>query len=196
MQRTIGYIKFIFRTALLCVLLFASKQSFSQTDSSKYAAALNVFGIDGAKQSLSNFKGKKIWVLVLPDSLNAASVPLINSIDSVAKSNAATMQTILVPSLSVKGLAYDTKMNFGKYYTQLKQDGILIAAPMKTKKGERANQKDNMLNWLTDPNRNGHFNKEPDGNGTMYLIDAQGNVKCAVDLSYINNSNALTMIFQ
>ena len=196
MYKIVWYIKFIFRAALLCVLLFASKQSFSQADSSKYAAALNVYGIDGSKQSLSNFKGKKIWVLVLPDSLNAASIPLISSIDSVAKASAATMQTILVPSLSIKGLAYDTKMNFGKYYTQLKQDGILITAPMKTKKGERANQKDNMLNWLTDPSRNGHFNKEPDGNGTMYLIDAQGNIKSAVDLSYINNSNALTMIFQ
>ena len=73
---------------------------------------------------------------------------------------------------------------------------IVFSIPVTTRKKNRKANADDLLTWLTDESANGHFSKEPDESGMMYLIDEKGQLQGAFEMNTIWNRQFMKIIFQ
>jgi hypothetical protein len=126
-----------------------------------YGELLN--DIDNNTVQLQSFSNSKIVFILLPLS---ASDSLAGQVKSYAIAN---------PAVKVIGVISEDDGYLSSMKTAIKTlysgSGILLTEGMKTRKG--ANQSA-LMNWLSDKEKNQHFNVEPAGIGFKYLISESG----------------------
>lgn len=151
---------------------------------------------EGLKQSFQNFKGKKVWVVILPDSLKTSDSILLKRIDSVATSRIVSVQTIIIPSIGTNNHISDGGVQLDKFYKSMRSHQVIFSIPSATRQKNRIAQANNIIDWLTNATMNGHFNKELNEFGAIYLIDEKGVLKGALDMNTIWNNQLVNIIFQ
>jgi hypothetical protein len=171
-------------------------QSINSNTSGNSVFSRILTNTEGSKQSIQSFQGKKIWVIILPDSLKNGDSSLFVKIDSVAAAKYSTVQTIIIPVIGNNNFISDGGVFFDPYYKTLRNHHIFFSIPTSTKKKNRVNQTDDMVSWLTNASLNGHFDKEPDESGAMYLIDEKGVLRGMFEMNTILNTQQLNFIFQ
>ncbi|MDE3234528.1 MAG: hypothetical protein KGO81_01145 [Bacteroidota bacterium] len=192
----------ILRATLLCIVFafikdISAAQAINTGRSNRSeASAPGFIDGEGAKTTFEMYHGKKIWLIVLPDSLSNADTSLLQKMDSIVISNQNKVQTIVVPSISKKSFVTDGGISLAKWYKVLRSHKVIFSVPMSLHKNDKNSTKDDMISWLTTASRNGHFDREISPQGAMFLVDEQGELKGEFSLSSIWNRQYMQIIFQ
>jgi glutathione peroxidase len=132
--------------------------------------SITINSIDGKKIDLTTYKGKKILFVVCP--LSPADTTL-------SLSDLAALQAKYESSLQVIGIVAGesgTKQpdiaGLKKLYKDQRPNFILTAG-MKIKKSAGAEQSP-LLQWLTNKDKNKHFNQDVKGVGHKFFVDEHG----------------------
>lgn len=173
--------------------IYCQTNTSQKASTSAYSRSIN--GTDGSQNTLNKFKGKKIWLVVLPDTLKASDSCLFRRLDSVATANATALQAIVVPSFGKKGGIPDESGLIQKWYKTMQGHKIILSVPMNTDRSKRHAQ-DQLLDWLSSASQNGHFGNEVTVAGGMYLINEQGNLTGSFSLSTIMDASLMGIIFR
>ena len=140
------------------------------TDGSFYDYSIS--STDNQTYELSNTRGKKCLIFLLPAAqTNDDSLWLIR-IDSISRSNFDHLTVIGVPSKE-NGYVGDLQELLSDWYRSMLDSGIIISKPLFTHKVS-AVQQDGLFQWLTHAEKNGHINNETGGPGSMFFINEQG----------------------
>ena len=153
-------------------LLFLSDLIYCQNS---IAIPNGITDINGNYNKFDNFKGKKIWIVILPSVQNSTGIAFLNRVDSIATAVASKVQTILVPSYE-DGYYTDSSNTLINWYKPAITGNIILSQPLYTHILS-GGQQSALFNWLTHSSQNGHFDTEVTGTGTMFFIDEQGNMK-------------------
>lgn len=146
---------------IIPVMLF----SFSNTGDI-YEVALN--NIDGNKIDLNTCKGKKILFVVLPLSVTDTTL---------SRAELAAVQKKYEGSLVIIGLVAEEagyeksqKASLKELYNN-QNAGFLLTEPMKVKKGPHQSA---LLAWLTNKDKNQHFDQDVRGVGQKFFVNEKG----------------------
>lgn len=183
---------------VLFLISLATKAQSDSASKNKHSEghARSFVNSEGLKQTLGNFKGKKVWIIILPDSLKTRDTSLLTKIDSVVISRNPLVQTIVIPSIGHNGRITDGGKAFEKFYKILRGHNVIFSSPAGLNKEKMSNQGNDLIFWLNDAALNGHFTKDLTGAGSMYLMDEQGILKGVFDINTLWNNQFLRIIFQ
>lgn len=132
-----------------------------------YDVALN--DIDGQPIDLSGQRGKNMLILVLPGE-EADTRMTVSLLTSFASSHGSL--TIIGVPAEEWGYTSGTKAQLKSLYSGLPSNFIL-AAGVKVRK-EAGDLQAPLFQWLTDKNRNGHFDRDIPAVGEKFFIDERG----------------------
>lgn len=174
-------------------LLLWSHQCIAQKKVTN-AYAYSFLSLEGKPISLKQYDGRKICVIVFPDTLKVADSSFLNRMDSFAKIKSPSIQIIAIPSFAKNGTVSDGGKIMNKWYQSMVNHGIVFSNPMNIDKARRSERED-FLTWLTNSSQNGSFDKLLTGEGAMFLIDEKGKLKGAFDRSVFWNDQLINIIF-
>lgn len=126
--------------------------------------------IDGEKLNLSDFKGKKILFVTLPDSDQDTSF----SLSELAGIQTKYYTSLIIIGIPAQELGYnaDDKAKIKKLYKDQKAN-FIIAEGMKVKKSS-ATEQSMLFQWLTNKNKNRHFDNDIEGAGHKFFVNEKG----------------------
>lgn len=129
--------------------------------------------IEGKDIALNNYAGKKIVVVILPSTQTDADISFLKGLDSLSKANS---NTVFLGICSYEdGFTEEAKTDLNNYYRVYMGNQVVISAGMYTRKNA-ANQHP-LFSWLTDKNKNIHFNEDAAGPGQKFFITENGELK-------------------
>ena len=144
----------------LCLLLFPLI-NFAQSFYS-----ISVRDIDGNAVTLQNYSGRKIMFVVLPMSINDSCYQQLSAFKARYTD---TVKIVGIVSFE-DGYAADKKVALKNMYSSL---GIVLTEEMHTRKISGMDQPE-LIQWLTDPMKNQHFNVQVKGVGQTFFINEAG----------------------
>jgi len=133
---------------------------------------LSVVSLDGAPVPLSQFQGKKLLIVVLPVSRQANDISLLKAMDSISRKYSVQISVIGIPS-GENGYVADSLASLKQFYGSLMGSQILLTQGMYTNKSSGSRQSA-LFAWLTDKNKNTHFDQDVKGPGHKFFIDQKG----------------------
>lgn len=128
--------------------------------------------IEGGDQALSAYSGKKIMVVNLPLTRDAAADSLLYALDTIATAHATDLAVIAVPSVE-DGFTSSQKDSLQSWYRSKLGNHVLITDGLYTRKIS-GYQQHGLFKWLTDVNRNTAFNMEITDPGYKFFVHADG----------------------
>jgi glutathione peroxidase len=128
--------------------------------------------IEGESKSLSAYEGKKILVLTLPIIQNSFNDPLLHSLDSLRAAYTSSLVIIAAPSYE-DGYTAENKNALKTWYRSILGNGIIITDGLYSRKTS-GNLQHPLFKWLTDKDRNGHFNQDVTGPKNKFVIWQEG----------------------
>jgi glutathione peroxidase-family protein len=155
---------------LALIWFFAGLISFKFADS---FYDLPLKDIDGNNMALSQYKGKKLMVLVLPNVVPGNLAEELNTILNKQEN----LIVIGVPSED-DGYTKSDKSALKSAFVQLSQRFIL-AESMKVKKGAGSSQSP-LFGWLTHIAQNGYFDTDVSGAGHKFFINSEGRLYAVI----------------
>lgn len=176
------------------LLLFFSHSfhAFSQNTTGNSIYSYTVTDINTVHHPFVKFKGKKIWVVILPVTKDSASTVFLQRIDSLSQVQMDSTQFIVVPSYE-DGYIKDSNNILLNWY-QSTLHGSIISEPLYTHISSGYKQ-DSVFNWLTHSRLNLHFDNEVCGAGSIFCIDEQGSLISLFCTSKMWSVKALNKIF-
>jgi glutathione peroxidase len=130
--------------------------------------------IEGGNKQLSSYQGKKILVLTLPTQQNASNDSLLTSLDSLRAANTTTLAIIAVPAYE-DGFTPALKNSLKTWYRSKLNNDIIITDGLFTRKTS-GSQQHGLFQWLTDKNKNGHFDNDVSGPRMKFFVWTDGNL--------------------
>lgn len=132
----------------------------------------SVISIEGVNKPLSAYQGKKILIVTLPIQQNASNDSLLHSLDSLQVSYADSIVIIGVPSYE-DGYTSTIKTSLTQWYRSILNQAIVITEGLYTRKTS-GSQQHPLFKWLTDRNKNGHFDKDVEGTRDKFFVWKDG----------------------
>lgn len=154
----------------------------------------SVKSIEGVNKSLSNYQGKKLFIITLPTVQNASNDSLLTSIDSLRIAQGSSLQIIAVPSYE-DGYTASNKTQLKNWYRTKLNTAILITEGLYTRKTS-GTQQHNLFKWLTDKNKNGHLNKDVTGARCKFFVWTDGQLLGALAPQTKMNGVAMNNLFE
>lgn len=136
---------------------------------------LRMTDIDGGTVQLSSFQDKKIIFSVF--SAGAPQLQDLRFLDSLQTANPA-IKVIAVPAEEFAGPGQpEVLRNLRNTYCP----GLMMSAPMQVSKASGLNQHP-VFQWLTDVNRNEHFNKDAEAAGQLFMVAPGAKLYSVLDI--------------
>jgi glutathione peroxidase len=152
------------------ILALSSVLSFRITGDDIYNQPLK--DIDGNTIQLSSYSDKKILFIILPASTEDSAVTPVQ-LTTLANKYAGSLVVIGMPA-EEWGFTPSIKTQVKALYSGLPSNFIL-AEGMKVKKAS-GEQQSPLFQWLTDKNRNKHFDREVTSTGEKFFVDEEGSL--------------------
>lgn len=130
--------------------------------------------IEGANKSISSFQGKRILIITLPIVQNSSNESLLHSLDSLKGVFLDSLTIIGVPSFE-DGYTPALKNSLKAWYRSILRNQIIISQGVHTRKTS-GNQQHPLFKFLTDKDKNGHFDKDIDGPGNKFIVWKNGDL--------------------
>jgi len=127
---------------------------------------------DNHSHNLGEYRGKKIWLVILPATQTSSDSAFLARIDSISLAHKDQMTTIVVPS-NEDGYSSGSSSNLMQWYRAALDASIVISQPLYTHVSSGGLQ-NAIFSWVTHSQQNSHFDFEINGPGTMFFIDEQG----------------------
>ena len=132
----------------------------------------SVTAIEGHYRSLDVYKGKKMVIVTLPAQQNSSNDLLLNALDSIRNFYSGSVSIIAVPSLE-NGYSPSKKNELKQWYRSKLNSGVIVTEGVYTRKTSGSNQHP-LFRWLTNADKNGHFNVEADAAGQFFVVSKSG----------------------
>lgn len=135
---------------------------------------ITITTIDGNKIELSQFKGKKLLIMLLPLSSQDATV----SVKDIARLQAKYQSSLVVIGIPSEEAGY--KMQDAdklKNIYRAANANIIITEGMKVKKGT---EQVSLFQWLTNKDMNHHFDLDVRGVGSKFFVDEEGELYAVI----------------
>jgi glutathione peroxidase-family protein len=131
--------------------------------------------LDGTSISLSTYQGKK--VIVFPFNGIAPDISMLRYMDSVFRVHQDSVVVLAVP-----GLEFDSTANSDVLSNLHDSLGLqfTMAQPVKVEKGSGAGQAP-LFQWLTTMTINGHFNRDVEAPGQLFVISKKGTLYSVIN---------------
>lgn len=152
---------------LLTLLLLFTLYAFAPSDD---IYDLSFKNLDGKKIQLNTFKGKKMMFVILPASDKDTTIRF-KELEKLQKKYDSILVVIGILS-EEEGYKKQDDSKFKKMYVS-KQPNILITEGMKVKKNAGEGQTA-LFKWLTNKDKNKHFNQDVRGVGHKFFVDEDG----------------------
>jgi len=152
---------------LLSFMLIAALSSFYLVED---IYSLSVKTTEGKSINLSNFKGKKILFLMLPLSTNDSSASSTELSALLAKYD-RELVVIGIPGKETGIGNMDEKKQINLYMNQ--SYNFILTESMQFKK-EAADEQSSLYQWLTNKDKNGHFNLDKIEIGQKFFVNESG----------------------
>lgn len=151
-------------------LLFVFFGLFSFNEgSSLYKISFESF--NSSTIDMSFFKGKRL-VIVAFDS-KRPNAEYLTFIDSVVKSCSASTAVIVVPATDLSEDGTDSSTGSESFLSRLLKRDIIVSKAMPVKKSSGSLQHP-LFKWLTSVGENGHFDRDVEQDGQLFIINEQG----------------------
>lgn len=151
---------------LTCITLLAS---FAWVEN---IYSYSVMSIEGNNRPLTSCQGKKILIITLPIQRNAAADSLLFSLDSLGRARASSLVIIGVPAIE-DGYTNGKRNQLRLWYRNYLNTNIIITEGLRTQRNAAGHQHP-LFKWLTDKNKNGHFDQDVTGPGQKFLVRSNG----------------------
>lgn len=138
----------------------------------------SVSKLEGGNISLSAFQGKKMIIITVPTVHNNVNDSLLASLNSLALTYASSVKVIAVPSYE-DGYSTERVNELKFWYSGILNSNILITDGMYTRKTSGAQQSP-LFKWLTDNDKNGHFNQDVFGPMQKFIIWTDGELSAVL----------------
>lgn len=132
----------------------------------------SIGSVDGTTISLQQFKGKKLLVFLLPDTQLSEDSAWLSRIDSICRQNEDSLAIIGVPSIE-DGYVGNLQNTVSTWYRSVLDSNIMITKPCLTHKSSGSDQ-EGLFQWISSADKNGYFEKEITGTGSMFFISGTG----------------------
>jgi glutathione peroxidase len=166
---------------IISLLVITALLSFSLVDD---VYSLPLKNIDGATVDLSQYKNKKILFIILSLSSSDTTVTA-KELSQLLTKYPSSLQVIGVPAVETGFHSGDESrikalyMNMGSNFT--------LAEGMKVKKGT---DQQSVFQWLTNRDKNHHFEQDVQGVGSKFFVDESGELYAVIG-SHLKLSNTL-----
>lgn len=130
--------------------------------------------IEGGTQAVSSYQNKKLLIITLPTQQSAGNDSLLHSLDSLRAANAGALQIIAVPSYE-DGFTPAAKSSLQTWYRSILNTAIVITDGLYTRKTS-GSQQHGLFQWLTNKDKNGHFNNDVTGPRMKFFVWTDGNL--------------------
>jgi glutathione peroxidase len=131
-----------------------------------------VISIEGVNKPLTNYQGKKMLIITLPVQQNIASDSLLHSLDSLNTVFGGSLLIIGTPSYE-DGYTASMKESLKQWYRSILSMNIIVTEGLYTRKTS-GNQQHPLFKWLTDKNRNNHFDRDVSGPKDKFIVWTNG----------------------
>jgi glutathione peroxidase len=128
--------------------------------------------IEGVNKPLMNYQGKKILVITLPLQQNSSNDSLLHSLDSLGSVHSSSLVIIAVPAYE-DGYTPAIKDSLKLWYRSILSMDIVVTEGYMTRKTS-GNSQHPLFKWLTDKNRNNHFDRDVTGPRNKFIISTTG----------------------
>lgn len=152
----------IFASGLLIAALFFVNTIYSYS----------VPKIEGGNQALSAYQGKRILVVTLPITQNAAADSMLYSLDTLATANAARVKVIAVPAYE-DGFTAAQRAQLKTWYRSKLSTLVIITDGLYTRKTS-GTQQHGLFKWLTTVTENQVFNIDVAGPNHKFFAKENG----------------------
>ncbi|HTN08697.1 hypothetical protein [Agriterribacter sp.] len=145
-------------------------RTFFLFDSSFYNISFE--SLEGNTISMSSFKGQRVLVFIT-DGTNP-DIRHLSITDSIIKADQVITKVIIIPAIDLsadKNVFSSNKLI--TLFSALEKKGVIVSKPGKVKKESKTDQHV-LLQWLTDLSANGHFNRDVEKDGQVFMISENG----------------------
>src|SRR5689334_4033296 len=129
---------------------------------------ISITTIEGDNRSISSYEGKKILVITLPIVQNSSSDSLLYSLDSIRAVYSNSLVIIASPSYE-DGYIPGNKNTLKTWYRSILDSSIIITDGLYSRKTS-GNLQHPLFKWLTDKDKNGHFDNDVTGCQNKFVI--------------------------
>lgn len=157
---------------MLKLILIAGFFLLSATMPTESIYTHSVVSIEGVNKPLSAYQSKKILIMTLPIQQNTSNDSLLHSLDSIGNIYSDSVVIIGVPSYE-DGYTPSIKTSLTQWYRSILHTEIIISDGIYTRKTS-GSQQHPLFKWLTDKNKNGHFDKDVSGPRNKFFIWKDG----------------------
>lgn len=152
---------------LIVICFFVSVTSWAQN-----IYTYSVTSIEGVNKPLNQYQGKKLLIVTLPVQQSSSNDSLLHSLDSIRVAYNGSLQIIAVPAYE-DGYTSALKDSLKQWYRSILSMDIIVTEGLYTRKTSGAQQHP-LLKWLTDKNRNNHFDIDVPGAGQKFIVWTNG----------------------
>lgn len=131
---------------------------------------LPINSLDGKKIDLHSYKGKKVLIVIIP--FNDSNANVIDELARFKNGIGSKVSIIGIPSIE-EGYRKADDSKLIKLYRNDRNIDLVIAEGIKVKKASGTTQSE-LFKWLTDPTRNGSFNKDVTGLYHKFFVNEKG----------------------
>lgn len=154
----------------------------------------SVISIEGVNKPLSAYQGKKILIMTLPIQQNASNDSLLHSLDSIRNIYSDSLVIIGVPSYE-DGFTPSLKASLTQWYRTILHQDIIITDGLYSRKTS-GTQQHPLFRWLTDKNKNGHFDKDVNGPRNKFFVWKDGELTGVVGAQTRIGGNTMHSLLQ
>jgi len=153
-------------------ILISSLFLLSGTTCMESIYTLSVVTIEGNTRAMGTYSGKKLLIITLPTVQNSSNDLLLHDLDSLGLANADSLIIIATPSYE-DGYTPANKSALTTWYRSILNSNIVITDGLYTRKTS-GTQQHPLFKWLTDKEKNGHFDLDVTGTRNKFFIWTDG----------------------
>ena len=150
--------------------------------------------IEGVNKPLTNYQGKKILVITLPVQQTSSNDSLLRALDSLRAVYSSSLVIIAVPAYE-DGYRSALKNSLKNWYRSRLGMGVIVTEGYVTRKTS-GNIQHPLFKWLTDKNRNNHFDRDITGPRNKFIISASGELIGILGAQTRLGSNVMNNLLQ
>lgn len=154
----------------------------------------SVTSIEGDNKPLSACTGKKILIITLPIVHNGSNDSLLHSLDSLRAVYTGSLVIIGVPAYE-DGYTPAIKNSLKTWYRSILNPDIIVTEGLYTRKVSGVLQHP-LFQWLTDKNKNGHFDQDVSGPRNKFLVWTDGELSGVLDAHMKVGGTTMNAIIQ
>jgi glutathione peroxidase len=139
----------------------------------------SLVSMEGAAVPLSQYRGKKLVIVVLPGTHTAKDSADLRRLDLLSRKYKDQLTVLGVPSYE-GGFSDNQLPSVKQFYNGLLGSQVLLTQAVYTSKGSGSRQHA-LFAWLTDKGRNGHFDVDVKGPGQKFFISGKGELSGVFD---------------